>query len=563
MKGVECMDYKSLAIGVDNFKDMINKDYYYVDKTNLIQKILDGNSKVTLFTRPRRFGKSLNLSMLQYYFERNDEDRSCLFEGLKIADAGEKYKMHQGKYPLISLNFKEAKQSDFDLSYSKLRENIRRQYEKYAHILELDVLNNREREKYLLILERKESRDVFTDSLAFLCMCLEKAYGEKAVILLDEYDVPLENAYFRGYYEQMIDVIRSLLSVALKTNDSLAFAVITGCLRISKESIFTGLNNLEIVSIRNEYYDEFFGFTQGEVEDMLSYYGKGHHIEQIREWYDGYLFGGTEVYNPWSLINHVKQLGVNDASFPIPYWSNTSSNSIVRDLVRRADRATKAELEVLIKGGTIEKCIREDITYEDIYVNSDNLWNFLFFTGYLRKVSERLEYGDIYVTMRIPNQEVKNIYNYQIMEWCNDQINQKDLTPLYRATFDMKPENMREEINQLLMSSISYHDGLEAYYHGFVSGIYLRLEDYNVISNRESGNGRPDLILKPLDYRKQAYVLEFKVAKTYLGLEDAAEKALEQCIDNQYAQGLQAEGFADVVSYGIGFCEKACLVKMR
>ncbi len=563
------MEYKPLPIGIDSFEKLIEENCYYVDKTSLIQKLLDTTSEVSLFTRPRRFGKSLNLSMLQCFFEKSEKDKSYLFEGLDIASSDEKYVSHMGKYPVIMLNFKEGKQATFESSYSKLKWNIAREFARHNQILNEAVLSEQEIKKYSKIQNEEAEQDLMIGSVQFLSECLEKAYGEKAIILIDEYDVPLENAHFRGFYQEMIDFIRGLLSVALKTNQSLQFAVMTGCLRISKESIFTGLNNLEIISIQNEYYGEYFGFTYDEVAEMLKYYDKEHHANMIKEWYDGYLFGDTEVYNPWSLINHVKQILVNDKKIPMPYWSNTSSNSIIRDLVERADMLTKSELEILVSGGTIEKPIQEDITYGDIYKSSDNLWNFLFFIGYLRKVNEWFEAGQIFATLRIPNSEVLYIYRNHIMEWSRERIEQKDLTELYEATLKNDCETVQREIKKVLMEVISFYDSGsgsdngESFYHGIMLGLYRGIKDYMVLSNRESGNGRPDMILKYPTFDGKAYIFEFKVARKPTELELAAEEALQQIEKQDYVQGLYAEGYSDITKYGIGFFRKNCMVKMQ
>ncbi|MFI3202484.1 MAG: AAA family ATPase, partial [Eubacteriales bacterium] len=345
--------YKPLPIGIDNFEEIIQKGCYYVDKTLLIKNILDGASKVTLFTRPRRFGKSLNLSMLKYFLERSEHvpvsgveesvasHNRDLFQGLKIMSAGEKYQTHMGKYPVIMLNFKEGKQGTFQECYELLVENIAREFARHEEAVQSAKLNEKELERYQQLRNQVASKSVYIASIRFLCQCLEKAYGEKVVILLDEYDVPLENAHFRGFYEEMIDFIRGLLGGALKTNDSLAFAVITGCLRISKESIFTGLNNLEVVSIENKKYGEYFGFTEEEVEEMLVYYDRTSRRDTVREWYNGYVFGVDRVYNPWSLVNYMNTLYVDVQANPVPYWSHSSGNSIVKDLVNQADLMVK------------------------------------------------------------------------------------------------------------------------------------------------------------------------------------------------------------------------------
>ncbi len=562
MKGVTVyMKRKRIGIGIDNFEEMILKDCYYVDKTRLIQKILDSPSEAILFTRPRRFGKSLNLSMLKYYFEKSEKDNAELFEGLYISTVGEAYTQHRGKYPVIMLNFKEGKQDTFESSYDSLKRNIANEYRRHEKILERGLLAEDEVEGFQKIVKKTGGLDDYRESVAFLCHCLEKVYGEKAVILIDEYDVPLENAYYKGFYQEMIGFIRGLLSVALKTNDSLAFAVITGCLRITKESIFTGLNNLNIISIQTPGYGEYFGFTPGEVEGMLAYFGKESHIETIREWYNGYLFGNEQVYNPWSVVKYVATAMEDDEYLPQPYWSNTSSNSIIRDLIERADWETKEELEKLVQGGSIEKPIHEDITYVDIYKSNDNLWNFLYFTGYLKKVGTRFENRTTFLTLEIPNEEVKYVYEMQIMEWVKEQIEQKDMTKLYEATLLGDAQAIEAELKRAMMETISYYDYNESYYHGFIGGLYKGMKDYRVQSNVECGLGRPDLLISYPIADGKAVIFEFKITKEYSRLEEMADEALQQIEEKKYVEGMQVMGYADILVYGVAFFGKTCCIK--
>lgn len=431
------MVFKPLPIGIDNFDKLIRGGYYYVDKTWLIKELLDLKGEVNLFTRPRRFGKTLTVSMLQYFFENTgsqeqNKRNQSLFQDMKILEAGEPYLKQMSAYPVISLSLKSAKQPDFDLSYGCLREDIAREFKRHMGILESGKLEF-EREKYLRIAREKGSMQEYATALLYLSECLAKFYESKVVILIDEYDVPLENAWFSGFYNEMSDFLRSIFESALKTNPCLEFAVLTGCLRISKESIFTGLNNLESISILTDAYGEHFGFLQTEVEDMLAFYSLESEIERLKEWYDGYLFGNSEVYNPWSVINYVKALAVNPHALPSPYWKNTSSNAIVKDLVERADQKVKAEIEQLIAGEVIEKPVHEDVTYGDIYDSEENLWNFLFFTGYLKKTRIRIEGDTRLVSLAIPNREVRYIYNSTIMSWFRDEIQMRDLSGLYQA----------------------------------------------------------------------------------------------------------------------------------
>lgn len=415
------MSWTPLPVGIENFKEMIEKGYYYVDKTLLIQDLMDLKGKVTLFTRPRRFGKTLNMSMLRYFFERSDEDRRTLFEGTKIMEAGEIYKKEMGRYPVISLSFKSMKQASYEDAFYCIKEEIAREYKRHSNIAE-QLESKQEQKKYQRFMDRNAEPEEYLTALQFLSECLCSCYEKRTVILIDEYDVPLENSYFCGFYNEMVSFIRSLFESALKTNDTLEFAVITGCLRISKESIFTGLNNLNIISILDRSYAEHFGFTQSEVDQMLSHYGLEQKRETVKIWYDGYQFGDTEVYNPWSVINYINSCYKNRNEFCRPYWSNTSSNSIVRTLVEKADLSVRQEIEALIAGNTIEKPVHEDITYDDMDSTQDNLWNFLLFTGYLKKVKERQNGETIYMEMAIPNTEVLYIYKNTVLRWFEDRI---------------------------------------------------------------------------------------------------------------------------------------------
>ena len=561
------MRKKRIPIGIEFYKQMIEKDYYYVDKTLIIKKLLDQGGQVNLFTRPRRFGKTLLQTMLRTFFEAERDwngqpkDNSHYFDGMKIMDAGEEYTSHLGQYPVIFLSLKSAKQPTFEMAYQSLADEIMKEFERHHYVLSDGNMFPAKREKYMKLLEGKADEIDYAKAIAFLSECLEQYHGKKVIILIDEYDVPLENSYFEGFYEQMIKFIRSLSESALKTNESLEFAVITGCLRISKESIFTGLNNLEIISFLNKQYAESFGFTQTEVEQMLEYYEIVQKKQEIKDWYDGYLFGNAEVYNPWSVINYVKTAVSDEEAFPKPYWSNTSSNSIIRELVEGADSDVKDEIESLIAGGSIEKQIHEDITYGDIHQSQDNLWNFLFFTGYLKAVSQRFEEDTIYQTMKIPNAEIRYIYRNTIREWFEQKIKVGDFTPMYRAVLGGEADVFERMLKEQLAGSISYFDSEEDFYHGFLLGLLRPLQDYEVFSNRESGNGRPDIVLKPYNPRKTAVILELKHVKCFPQMEAGCEEALRQIKERKYAEGILEEGYRDVISYGICFCKKSCLVK--
>lgn len=555
------MEYKALPVGIDDFKEIIQMGYYYVDKTLLIKDLLDHKGKVKLFTRPRRFGKSLNMSMIRYFFEKSQENTKELFENTKILCAGEKYIQHMGEYPVISISLKSLKQEDFELSFEQLKRVIKKEYDYHWNaICVCDALSENEKERYEKIRNLNGEKADYYIALEFLSECLYKCYQQKTIILVDEYDVPLENAYFNGFYDKMISLIRSLFESALKTNPNLEFAVLTGCLRISKESIFTGLNNLEIISILNSNYAEYFGFTQKETDQMLKDYQLEQRREIVKKWYDGYQFGNADVYNPWSLINYVKNAFSNEEVLPSPYWSNTSSNSIVRRLVQRADMSARQEIEDLIEGKTIIKPIHEDITYEDIELSQDNLWNFLFFTGYLKKLSEKQEEEIRYVEMGIPNSEVRYIYKTAVLRWFEEQIEQQDLSGFYQSILNGAAEEVERVLSENLMETISFYDYQENFYHGFLAGMLKNIDNYIVLSNRESGNGRPDLILKYPSVRGKAVVFEVKVSDTYQGLESKCQEALRQIEERKYVTELCEEGYSDIIKYGIAFYRKECKV---
>ena len=554
------MEWTPLPIGVDNFEKLRDRGYYYVDKTLFIKDLIDMHGEVNLFTRPRRFGKTLNMSMLRYFYEISDEDRSRLFAGTKIMDAGEKYIEEMGQYPVISLSLKSMKQASYKSAFYCLKEDISREFNRHRNLSE-GIETEEIRLKYHRFAAGTAEDDEYLTALKFLSECLYFFYGRKTVILIDEYDVPLENAYFNGFYDRMVVLIRSLFESALKTNDTLEFAVVTGCLRISKESIFTGLNNLNVVSIMDTTYAEHFGFTQSEVDQILKHYGLEKNHSAVKTWYDGYQFGDTEVYNPWSVISYVNSCYKDKNALLKPYWSNTSSNSIVRTLVERADLSVKQEIEALIEGKTITKPIHQDITYDDMDSTQDNLWNFLFFTGYLKKISEHQDGEEILVEMAIPNSEVRYIYKNTVLRWFEEKTKKKELSPLYESILDGDREKMAEILSENLMETISFYDYQESYYHGFLAGMLKNIGNYIVLSNRESGNGRPDIVLKYPSVRGKAVILEIKVARTYQELESKCDEALRQIDEQKYEEALRQEGYSNILKYGIAFYRKECMVK--
>ena len=559
---------KKISIGVEDFKEIIDKDGYFVDKTLMIKKLIESNAMVTLFTRPRRFGKTLNQFMIRRFFEdeRTEKgekvDNGYLFDGLKIAECGEEILSHQQQYPVIFLTLKSAKQPTYEMAYACLVDEICKEFERHSYVLQGEM-SQRNREIFERISLGKGSDDEYATAFAFLSECLFKYHKKKAIILIDEYDVPLENAYFRGFYDEMIDFIRSLFESALKTNPYLEKSVITGCLRISKESIFTGLNNLKVDSVLRTEYGDSFRFTDSEVEEMLAYYNLQEELTEVKRWYDGYLFNDIEIYNPWSIINYIYDRDRKITKFALPYWSNTSSNSIIREMVGEADQEAKADLETLINGGTIEKPVHEDITYGDIHQSQDNLWNFLFFTGYLKKMSERKdESGEsLYLSMAIPNTEIKTIYKTSISYWFEQRIKQTDRSPLVRALETGDCEAAEDFINRQLADTISYYDYAETFYHGFMAGLLVNIGGYLVRSNRESGNGRPDIVMTESKFRGRAMILELKISDTIKDMEKKCEEALTQMEEQKYESSLEEDCYQPILKYAICFFKKRCMVK--
>ena len=559
---------KALPVGVENFEDLVKSEYYYVDKTMFIKEMLDLKGKVNLFTRPRRFGKTLNLSMLRYFFEdtgdkvKNEQNKE-LFRGMKITNAGEKYTEQMGVYPVINLTLKSAKQEDFENAYYTMQVEIASEFDRHRSVIETgrEKLTQKEYEQYIRIADEEADEKQVRGSLKLFSRCMYKITGKNTVVLIDEYDVPLENAYFRGFYEKMVIFIRSLFESALKTNDYLQFAVITGCLRISKESIFTGLNHLKIISILNQQYSEHFGFTESEVLQMMQYYGVESRFSTMKEWYNGYTFGDTQVYNPWSVINYMSDLNTKLTVFPRSYWINTSSNDIIKDLIVRADRETKSQIETLLRGDTLDIQVHEEVTYGDMYSNNENLWNFLYFTGYLTKEREYFKESIIFLKVLIPNIEVKTIYQSTILNWMKGNIKKENFHDLYQAIEDGNEDKMRDILNSQLFQTISFFDSAENFYHGFLTGILSQSENYLVKSNRESGDGRSDITVKSPSLRGRSFVLELKVSDSVDNLEVDAERALQQIYDRNYMEELKTEGYRKIDCYGISFYRKDCEVR--
>ncbi|MDR1746354.1 MAG: ATP-binding protein [Tannerella sp.] len=563
------MDKKLIKIG-DSIFDSQAANYYYVDKSLLIKELLDHPAEVTLITRPRRFGKTLNMYMLKSFFEYNSELRKDhgskrrLFDGLKIEQAGDNYMQHFGQYPVIFLSFKEAKAKKWEQSYNALKECFYAEYERHINIADSEKLTEAGKIRFRRFLDRAALNSDFPSAIKFLSDCLNSHYDRQVVILIDEYDVPLDAAHTGGFYDTMIDLVRSMFSTSLKDNDSLAFAVMTGCLRISQESIFTGLNNPVIASIASYDYSEHFGFTQKEVDDMLKYFGLEDKREEIRNWYDGYLFGKANVYNPWSVIKRITTLLRNYDSYPEPYWANTSGNDIIRKLIDRvADDDAKRELETLMAGGTIEKPINENITYNDIDSSVDNLWNFLFFTGYLKKVSETIIKNKRHFEFAIPNTEVEAIYQDQICQWFDKTVKDSNIPQEFvHALISGDKETAQKRLSTMLMKSISYFDNAESYYHGFLTALFVRTPEYEVKSNRETGDGRCDIFMRPYWREKPVILIEAKIAPAYNALVAKCQEALQQIETNRYADEFIEDGYTNILKYGIAFYKKECLIQI-
>ena len=561
---------KKISIGVEDFKTLIDWNGYFVDKTLMIRDLIENHAMVTLFTRPRRFGKTLNQFMIRRFFE--DEitekgekvDNGYLFDGLAITRCGEEIMQHQQRYPVIFMSLKSAKQDSYDMAYASLIDEISKEFKRHAYLLQGESLSPKEKQEFQLVMDKEAQPIAYAKALGFLSECLTKYHGHKTIILIDEYDVPLENAYLHGFYDEMIGFIRSLFESALKTNPYLEKGIITGCLRISKESIFTGLNNLKVDSVLHTDYADSFGFTEAEVQEMLAYYDLSAELPEVKQWYDGYLFNQIEIYNPWSIINFVYDRDRKITQFALPYWSNSSSNSIIREMVGEADEEAKEDLETLINGGTIEKRVHEDITYGDIHQSQDNLWNFLFFTGYLKKISERKDAAgeNLYLTMKIPNTEVKTIYQDSISYWFDQRMKQTDRSPLLHALESGDCEAAEDFINRQLMETISYFDHAESFYHGFMAGLLTNIGGYRVKSNRESGSGRPDIVLQTPNIRKgRVIILELKLAESIADLEPAADRGLAQIEEQRYAAPFTSEGYPDVRKYAVSFYKKDCALR--
>lgn len=562
-----------VVIGKQDFASLREHDYFYIDKTGLIEAWWEAGDDVTLITRPRRFGKTLNMSMLKSFFDIGTD--KALFDGLYISGNKELCDEYMGKYPVIFLSLKGVEGLTYEEAFEAFVRIMGKEVNRVSFLADSDKLTQIEREQYKGLTIMKNGRLAFDkekliSSLQLLSQLLYKHYGKKTVILIDEYDVPLDKAFQNGYYNEMVSLIRGLFGQALKTNEFLQFAVLTGCLRISKESIFTGLNNFKVMSITDSRFDEQFGFTDSEVKKLLSDYGMDSHFDEVKEWYDGYHFGRADVYCPWDVINHADHLRDDSDAKPQTYWINSSGNSLVRRLINRADSSTKDEIERLIAGEAIEKVIRQDLTYDEIENSIDNIWSVLFTTGYLTKIGEvKLPDSESYAYMLvIPNKEVREVFVLQIQEWfkavvANDNDTMKLLS---KAILDKDEAILARQLNIVMGRMISIldtkapDDMKENFYHGLLLGLLRGSNpDWLIKSNRESGDGFSDILIKP-ENPDLGIVIEVKYAKEFKGLDAACDVAMAQIKQKRYDETLRDEGRCDILAYGIAFCRKRCKV---
>lgn len=554
------MKHKPLPIGVEDFKRLVDNEYYFVDKTLMIKELLENKETVNLFTRPRRFGKTLNMSMLQRFFEATEKSNAYLFDGLKIA-AYPEYMAYQGQYPVISISLKSMKRASYQEAYFEYVKLLSDEFERHETILQSDAVSEEDKLEFQKIKKRIAEPKEYNSAVKLLSKCLQKVYQKNVIILIDEYDVPLENAYHEGFYDDMTNLIRSCFESALKTNPSLEFAVLTGCLRVSRESIFTGLNNLKTYSITKNKFSQYFGFTQEEMQEILQNFSLEQYAETIAKWYDGYRFGLTEIYNPWSVLNCIDSYLQNDMVACEPYWSNTSSNRIVKRLIEESNERTKSMVEELINGTPIHTQIFEDVTYGTIDVNQDYIWSFLLFTGYLKIISCETIGDETYYDMVIPNVEIKSIYKNTIRSWFIDHLNRDSRTEILESVIHADAEKLEDLLCTWLTNTISCFDEQENYYHGFVTGLVSGFSGYMVVSNRESGNGRFDLVVKQRSRWHHAAILEFKVVEKYNQMTKACEDALKQIEEKDYEASLRDEQYENIAKLGICFCQKRCRVK--
>lgn len=556
-----------LPVGIEDFQEIRRNGFYYIDKTGLIEQLLDSWGKVNLFTRPCRFGKSLNMSMLRYFFEIGTD--KTLFDGLHILQRKDLCDEYMGRFPVVFLTLKGVDGLTFEKATNKLIKIVALEAERFIFLKNSDKLTDNEKQRYCALVQMQDGKyamdeDTLESALQTLSELLYRHYGHKVVILVDEYDVPLDKAYQNGYYKEMVSMIRSLFGEALKTNEFLQFAVLTGCLRVSRESIFTGLNNFKIFSITDARFDEQFGFTEDEVGKMLKDYHLEEHLAEMKEWYDGYHFGDADIYCPWDVINRVDDLCDTPEAKPKCYWINSSGNALVKRFVSIANRTTQDEIEHLIAGEPIEKSVRLDLTYDEIDKSIDNIWSVLFTTGYLTQ-ADMTEQGAYKLV--IPNKEVRTVYISQIQEWFKQKIadNTEQMAYFWKAIEDGNAEIIEQYLNQTLSNTISVFDTKapemekENSYHTFLAGMLTGNTDWVVKSNVEAGEGFADIIIKPQN-PDDGIIFELKYSKEASGLDKACERAIKQIRDRRYLEHLKNDGRHNMIFYGIAFYKKRCKV---
>lgn len=558
---------KKLPIGIENFEEMRREDFYYVDKSHVIEQLLTQWGKVNLFTRPRRFGKSLNMSMLQSFFEIGKD--KTLFDGLRISDNQELCEKYQGKFPVVSVSLKGINGATYEEARRFLIKTINEEARRLSVLSDSTELDETDHELLTQLKKKEMTNDSLVYSIRELTELLEKHYGSKVIVLIDEYDVPLAKANENGYYDEMVLLIRNLFENALKTNSSLKFAVLTGCLRIAKESIFTGLNNFKVYSITDKSFDETFGFTDAEVRELLRYYGQEKYYETVKEWYDGYRFGNVDVYCPWDVINFCSDHLADPGLEPKNYWANTSGNSVIShfiDSVGKPQKLTRMELEQLVNGGIVQKEINFELTYKELYSSIDNLWSTLFMTGYLTQRGEPS--GNRY-NLVIPNREIRNIITNHILKMFKENVKDdgKTVSDLCDALLNQNPEKVELIFTEYMKKTISIRDTFarkptkENFYHGLLLGILGFKENWSVMSNRESGDGFGDILIR-IEDEDVGIVIEVKYADDG-NLQGECEKALQQIIDIRYTEALEQEGIHTIIKYGIACYRKKCKVLMR
>ena len=558
---------KKLPIGIENFEEMRREDFYYVDKSHVIEQLLTQWGKVNLFTRPRRFGKSLNMSILQSFFEIGKDKN--LFDGLRISDNQELCEEYQGKFPVVSVSLKGINGATYEEARRFLIKTINEEARRLSVLSDSTELDETDHELLIQLKKKEMTNDSLVYSIRELTELLEKHYGSKVIVLIDEYDVPLAKANENGYYDEMVLLIRNLFENALKTNNSLKFAVLTGCLRIAKESIFTGLNNFKVYSITDKSFDETFGFTDAEVRELLRYYGQEKYYETVKEWYDGYRFGNVDVYCPWDVINFCSDHLADPGLEPKNYWANTSGNSVIShfiDSVGKPQKLTRMELEQLVNGGIVQKEINSELTYKELYSSIDNLWSTLFMTGYLTQRGEPS--GNRY-NLVIPNREIRNIITNHILKMFKENVKDdgKTVSDLCDALLNQNPEKVELIFTEYMKKTISIRDTFaqkptkENFYHGLLLGILGFKENWSVMSNRESGDGFGDILIR-IEDEDVGIVIEVKYADDG-NLQGECEKALQQIIDIRYTEALEQEGIHTIIKYGIACYRKKCKVLMR